>query len=128
MRQLILSLLIFHLAACSSMHAVSVRDVQAGSESSPVQVGDRVKIITKSNEKLDFAVTDLTPQGIGGKFGFIPYDNIQRLMVNVPSTSDDSSYTWLWVLLGIGVTAALVASADSVTVCSGSPCPITGND
>jgi protein involved in temperature-dependent protein secretion len=123
MRHFFLCLLIVHLAACSSMQPISVQDVQAQGEESGLYLGDRVEIITNDSEKLDFAVTDITKDGIGGKFGVIPYANIRSLKVKRPGSSEDSSLTWLWAVLGIVAVGAIVASADSVTVCSGDPCP-----
>ena len=122
-RHALLSLLVLHLAACSSMQSVSVQDVQRQDENSPVHIGDKVEVITKDSEKMTFVVTDITDSGIAGKFGFIPYDNIRRLMVNVPGTSENRSYTWLWGILGVAALIALAASSDSVSVCSLPPCP-----
>ena len=35
---------------------------------------------------MEFAVTDITTEGIGGKFGFIPFENIRRLRVQRPGS------------------------------------------
>lgn len=122
-RHILLSILVFHLSACSSMQSVSVQDVQRQDENSPVQIGDKVEVITMDSEKMTFVVTDITDKGIGGKFGFIPFENIRRLMVNVPGSSDSRSYAWLWGILGVAALFALAASSDSVSVCSLPPCP-----
>jgi hypothetical protein len=123
MRHFLLSLLILHLAACSSMKPISVQNVQSQGEDSGLYIGDRVQIITNDSEKLDFAVTDITAEGIGGKFGLIPYANIRSLKVKRPGSVDDSSETWVWAILGAIALGALIASADFVSVCSGDPCP-----
>jgi protein involved in temperature-dependent protein secretion len=123
MRHFLLSLLIAHLAACSSLQSISVQDVQSQGEDSGLYIGDRVEIITNDSERLDFAVTDITNEGIGGKFGLIPYANIRSLKVKRPGSLDDSSETWVWAVLGAVALGAIIASADSVTVCSGDPCP-----
>jgi hypothetical protein len=123
MRHFLLCLLIVHLAACSSMQSISVQDVQTQREDSGLYLGDRVEIITNDSEKLDFAVTDITADGIGGKFGVIPYANIRSLKVKSPGSVDESSTTWVWAVLGAIALGALVASADSVTACSPGPCP-----
>ena len=123
MRHFLLSLLIVHLAACSSLQPISVQDVQSQGEDSGLYIGDRVEIITNDSERLDFAVTDITNEGIGGKFGLIPHANIRSLKVKRPGSLDDSSSTWVWAVLGIVALGAIIASADSVTVCSGDPCP-----
>ena len=126
MRSFLLSLLVLHLAACSSMQPIRIQDVQQGGEHGPVQPGDRVELITRSGEKLNFAVTDITVDGIGGKFGFIPYEDIRSLSVPKPARAGDPSYSWLWGLLGIAALVALAAASDSVRLCSGSPCPEPG--
>ena len=123
MRQFILSLLLIHLAACSGMQTIPVQQVENPGESSPLQIGDRVEVLTHSNEKLDFAVTDITAEGLAGKFGFIPYGDIQRLRVRRPGQAKGNNMAWLWGVLGVAAMVALISSADSVTVCSGSPCP-----
>jgi hypothetical protein len=123
MRQIILSLLLVHLAACSSMQTVPVQDLQRQGESGSLQIGDRVELLTDNKEKLDFAVTDITADGLGGKFGFIPYTDIRRLRIHRPAHYSAENATWLWGVLGVAALIALLSTADSVTVCSGAPCP-----
>lgn len=123
MREVILSFLLLHLAACSSMQTVPVQDLQGGRENGSLQPGDRVEVVTHDNEKLDFSVTDVTAEGLAGKFGFIPYDDIRRLRVRRPGRQQSESMTWLWGVLGVAALVGLIAASDSVTVCSGSPCP-----
>jgi len=124
MRQLALILLIVHLAACSSMQTVPIRDVQAGGDNSPIFPGDRVEVITRDNEKLEFPVTDITDEGLSGQFGFIPYSDIHQLSVRRPGSDGDGEATkWILGALAAAAVVALVAASDSVTVCSGSPCP-----
>lgn len=123
MRQLALALLIVHLAACSSMQAVPISDVQAGGDDSPIFPGDRVEVITRDNEKLEFPVTDITDDGISGQFGFIRYDDIRTLSVRRPGDDDGEATKWILGALAAAAVVALVAASDSVTVCSGTPCP-----
>ena len=123
MRQILLSVLIVHLAACSSMQTVPVRNLQNQGETASLQIGDRIELTTHNNEKLDFAVTDITPDGLAGKFGFIPYDDIRRVRVHRPGHSDGQNMTWLWGILGVAALVGLLSVADSVTACSGTPCP-----
>jgi hypothetical protein len=122
LRRYILALLVFHLAACSSMQTVNFG--QSGHYDPPpeLEIGKRVEVTTFDREKLEFTVTDVTVEGIGGKFGFIPYENIMRLRVQVPGSGDSNWSGWvLGVITAIGL-AWLIASADSVSVCSGTPC------
>ena len=105
------------------MQTVPIRDVQAGGENSPIFPGDRVEVVTYDNEKLDFPVTDITDEGLSGKFGFIPYGDIRKLSVHRPGESNDEATKWILGALAAAAVVALVAASDSVTVCSGSPCP-----
>ena len=123
MRQILLSLLIVHIAACSSFHRVAIRDVSAESGSSPVQIGDRVEVTTLDSETLQFAVTDITAEGISGRFGFVRFDDMRSLSVRRSGEPNDDTVTWILGILGAAALIALVASADSVTACSGTPCP-----
>lgn len=123
LRRYILALLVFNLAACSSMQTVNFG--QSGHYEPPpeLEIGKRVEVTTFDREKLEFTVTEVTAEGIGGKFGFIPYENIRQLRVQVPGSGDNNWSTWvLGIITALGL-AWLIASADSVSVCSGTPCP-----
>lgn len=122
LRYWILSLLILHLAACSSLQSVAVSDVRVGPESSPVRIGDRVEVLTRDNEKLNFAVTDITADGLAGRFGFVRFDDIRRLRVRRPGGNGNTT-TWILGIASVAALVALLVAADSVTVCSGGPCP-----
>jgi hypothetical protein len=123
MKQLILALLLLNLTACSSMQTVSIQNLENPDIPSEIQHGDRVEVVTRDSEKVEFSVTDITTEGIGGKFGFIPFENIRRLRVQRPGSSGGNSATWIWGIIGAAALVALIASADSVSVCSGTPCP-----
>jgi hypothetical protein len=122
MKGLLLVFSISFLAACSSMQPVSVSHLAGKETNSEVQVGDRVEVVNRAGEKIDFTVTDITPQGISGEFGFVRYDEMRSLRVQRHGASN-ADLTWLWTALGIAAAAWLIASADSVSVCSPSPCP-----
>lgn len=122
MKQLILALLLINLTACSSMQTVSISKLEDNDEQTEIVIGDRVEVITRDSEKMEFAVTEINGLGLGGKFGFIPYQNMRRLSVQKPGSSGEGP-DWVWVALGIAALVALIAAADSVTVCSGTPCP-----
>ena len=123
MKQLILALLLLNLTACSSMQMVSISDLEDPDIPSEIQHGDRVEVVTRDNEKMEFAVTNINTEGIGGKFGFIPFENIRRLSVQRPGSGSGNSANWIWGIIGAAALVALIASADSVSVCSGTPCP-----
>ena len=123
MKQLVLALLLLNLIACSSMQTVSIQNLENPDIPSEIQHGDRVEVVTRDSEKMEFSVTDITTEGIGGKFGFIPFENIRRLRVQRPGSISGNSANWIWGIIGAAALVALIASADSVTVCSGTPCP-----
>ncbi|NNK32187.1 MAG: hypothetical protein HKP02_03630 [Xanthomonadales bacterium] len=120
MKQALLASLVVFLAACSSFQWVSIDEMRSG-RSEDIRTGDQVQVITRDNEKMEFAVTRINEHGLGGEFGFIPYDNMQRLRVRRPGGG--GSPEWIWVAVGLIAAAALIASADSVAVCSPGPCP-----
>lgn len=130
MRQILTLFIIIVSAGCSSLQTVNVEDIQRQGAQGEIQAGDRVEIITRNKETLDFAVTDINTEGISGKFGFIPYADIRTLKVKRPGSADSESYTWLWALLGAAALTAIIVSADSSSVCisSGIPCPQPGPD
>jgi len=124
MRRIVPALLTALVAACSSMQPVSVQDLQGREAPPEIRMGDRVEVITRDDEKFEFAVTEISALGLGGKFGFIPYERMRRLRVR-QSGGDGQDLTWLWALLGVAAAVAVISAADSVSVCSPGPCPGT---
>ena len=122
MKRIFLALLVLNLNACSSMQAVSVRDMKNGETPAEVRTGDRVEVTTRDREKFEFTVTEINTVGLGGKFGFIPYQNMAQLRVRRPGSNPDD-FAWLWAVLGLALAVGLIASADSIAVCSPGPCP-----
>lgn len=123
MRQLLLALLILNLAACSSMQPVRVSDLKGNAAPAEVREGDRVEVTTRDNEKFEFTVTEISEFGLGGKFGFIPYEKMRALSVRQPGADYGDAATWVGILLGTALFVALIANADSVSICSPGPCP-----
>ena len=123
MKRLFLALLIPLLAACSSMQPVSVHDLADAEAPAEIVIGDRVEVITKDSEKFEFTVKEINAIGLGGKFGFIPYEKMRQLSVRRPGSESDADLEWLWGLLGVAALVALIVSADSVSACSPGPCP-----
>jgi len=122
MGRLILACLVFNLAACSSMQPVRLHDLDSSGTPAGVHTGDRVEVVTRDKEKFEFTVEQINAVGLGGKFGFIPYEKMRSLKVHRPATGEPD-LTWLWAVLGLAAAIALIASADSVSVCSPGPCP-----
>jgi hypothetical protein len=105
------------------MQPVSVHDLADAEAPAEVVVGDRVEVITKDSEKFEFTVSEINAVGLGGKFGFIPYERMRQLSVRRPGSDSDGGLEWLWAVLGAAIVVAVIASADSVSVCSPGPCP-----
>jgi len=123
MKPLLLSLLILNLAACSSMQPVSLRDVRGNDAPAEIREGDRVEVVTKDGDKFEFDATQINASGVGGKFGFIPYERMRSLSVLRPDSPSADNLGWLWAILGTAAAIALISNADSVSVCSPGPCP-----
>ena len=123
MKRLFLSFLVFLLAGCSSMQPVRISDVRGNDAPAEIREGDRVEVTTRVGERFEFSVTEMNALGLGGEFGFIPYENMRQLRVRRPGSASDGGLEWLWAVLGAAIVVALIANADSVAVCSPGPCP-----
>ncbi|HET6565908.1 MAG TPA: hypothetical protein VFG52_10885 [Xanthomonadales bacterium] len=122
----LLCLVLFNLAACSTMYPVSVENAMQQPQPSGVDYGSLVEVKTLDRKTAKFRVTEMTPEGLGGSMGFFRYEDMQSLKVENQSRQyRDSSETWAWVLGVLGVIGLIVlaANSDSVRVCSSSPCP-----
>jgi hypothetical protein len=123
MHRALLLILVILLAGCSSMQPVSVHDLADAEAPAEIVIGDRVEVITRDSEKFEFTVNEINAVGLGGKFGFIPYERMRKLSVRRPGSDSDGGLEWLWAVLGAAIVVAVIASADSVSVCSPGPCP-----
>jgi hypothetical protein len=124
MTRYLMCLLVFNLAACSSMQTVNVESAMQNSHALGVDYGSLVEIRSLDNKKVKFRVTDMTEDGLGGKQGFYRFEDMKSLRVeNTYAGRKDNTLTYVLGALGIAALIALVASADSVSVCSGTPCP-----
>ena len=123
MKRLVYALLVLLLAGCSSMQPLRVSDLQGNEAPAELSPGDRVEVTTRDREKFEFTVTEMTAEGIGGRFGFIPYERMRQLRVRRPGSGYDGGAEWIWVVLGAALFVVIVANADSVSVCSPGPCP-----
>jgi hypothetical protein len=120
----VLSLLLFNLAACSSMQPVNIENAIQSTSARGVDYGSLVQVRTLDNRTSKFRVTEMSEDGIGGNAGFFRFEDMKSLRVEKPRANKNSS-AWTWILgaLGIAALVALVANADEVSVCSPSPCP-----
>ena len=121
-RHYLLAILVFNLAACSTMQAVSVESAMKDSLPRGVDYGSLVEVKTLDKQTEKFRVTVINADGLGGSRNFFRYEDMASLRVEAPKS--DNSDVWLIVggILGAAALVFLVASADSVSVCSPSPC------
>lgn len=124
-KRYLLSLLLLNLAACSSMQPVSIEGAMQNSTARGIDYGSLVEVKTLDRRTVKFRVTDITEEGIGGNRGFFRYEDMKSLRVENPySNNSDETLAWILGALGIAALIALVANADSVAICSPSPCPV----
>ena len=118
----LLALLVFNLAACSTLQAVSVETAMKKALPASVDYGSLVEVKTFDKQKAKFRVTVINADGLGGSKGFYRYEDMASLRVEAPK--NDNSDAWLIIggVLGAAALIFLVANADSVKVCSPSPC------
>ena len=121
-RHYLLAILVFNLAACSTMQAVSVESAMKDSLPRGVDYGSLVEVKTLDKQTEKFRVTVINADGLGGSRNFFRYEDMASLRVEAPKS--DNSDVWLIVggILGAAALVFLVANADSVSVCSPSPC------
>ena len=119
-----LCLLLLNLAACSSMQTVNVESAMQNANARGIEYGSLVEVKTLDKKTAKFRVTDISAEGLGGKYGFYHYEDMKSLRVeNLSARNSDSTLSYILGALGIIALVALVASADSVSICSPSPCP-----
>lgn len=121
-RHYLLALLVFNLAACSTLQPVSIERAMKNSPPTGVDYGSlvQVKMLDKSTAK--FRVTVINADGLGGNGGFYRYENMASLKVEGQKNKDGNATAIILAILGTAALVFLVANADSVSVCSPSPC------
>jgi hypothetical protein len=124
LKRYLLSLLLLNLAACSSMQTVNVENAMQNATARGIDYGSLVEVKTLDKRTVKFRVTDITAEGLGGNQGFYRYEEMKSLRVENPAAkNNDNTLTYILGALGIIALVALVAGADSVAICSPSPCP-----
>jgi hypothetical protein len=124
LKRYLLSLLLLNLAACSSMQTVNVENAMQNSTARGIDYGSLVEVKTLDKRTVKFRVIDITAEGLGGNQGFYRYEEMKSLRVENPAAkNNDNTLTYILGALGVIALVALVASADSVAICSPSPCP-----
>ena len=81
LRNYLLALLVFNLAACSSMQTVSVENAMKSSPPRGVDYGSMVEVMTLDKRSANFRVTDINTDGLGGASGFFRYEDMASLKV-----------------------------------------------
>jgi len=120
----VLCLLLTNLAACSTMQPVNIENAMQSSSARGIDYGSLVEVKTLDNHRFKFRVTEITQEGLGGSQGFYRYENMKSLRVeNHSANNSDKTVAYILGALGIVALIALVANADSVAICSPSPCP-----
>ena len=126
-RHYLLALLLFNLAGCSSMHTVSVESAMQHSPPRGVDYGSLVQIKTFDKETYKFRVTVINADGLGTSNHFYRYEDMLSLKVEaVKSGEGTDTLSIVLGVIGVAALIALVANADSVAVCSPSPCQHPG--
>ncbi len=122
-KRYLLGLLVLNLAACSTLQAVDIESAMQYSPPRGIGYGSLVEVKTLDKKTVKFRVTEITDDGLGGNHGFYRYEDMKDLRVDNPGKNKGDTVTYILGALGIAALIALVISADSVTICSSTPCP-----
>jgi len=123
LKRYLLCVLLFNLAACSSMQTVNVENAMQSTSPRGIDYGSLVEVKTLDRQSAKFRVVDITEEGLGGSKGFYRYEDMKSLRVeNKTSNNKDTTLAWILGILGVAALVALVANADSVAVCAPAPC------
>lgn len=123
LKRYVLCVLLFNLAACSSMQTVNVEQAMQNPSPRGIDYGSLVEVKTLDRQSAKFRVTDITEEGLGGSKGFYRYEDMKSLRVENENSNDkDDTLAWVLGILGVAALVALVASSDSVAVCAPAPC------
>ena len=118
----VLAILVFNLAACSTLQEVSVENAMRNTKPSGVDYGSLVEVRTFDKQTAKFRVTVMNADGLGGSKAFFRYEDMASLKVEGPKSSGEDTWMIIGGILGAAALIWLIASADSVKVCSPSPC------
>jgi len=123
-KRYLLGLLVLNLAACSTLQTVSIENAMHYSPPRGIDYGSLVEVKTLDKRTVKFRVTEITDDGLGGQQGFYRYQDMQTLRVDNPGKNKGEPVAYILGALGVIALIVLVANADSVTICSPSPCPV----
>ena len=123
-KRYLLGLLVFNLAACSTFQPVSIEKAMQYSPPRGIDYGSLVEVKTLDKRTVKFRVTEISDDGLGGNQGFYRYEDMQNLRVDNPGKNKGDTATYILSALGIIALITLIVNADSVAICSPSPCPV----
>ena len=123
-KRYLLGLLVLNLAACSTLQPVSIENAMQYSPPRGIDYGSLVEVKTLDKRTVKFRVTEITDDGLGGNQGFYRYEDMQNLRVDNPGKNKGDTATYILSALGIIALITLIVNADSVAICSPSPCPV----
>ncbi len=123
-KRYLLGLLVFNLAACSTFQPVSIEKAMHYSPPRGIDYGSLVEVKTLDKRTVKFRVTEISNDGLGGNQGFYRYEDMQNLRVDNPGKNKGDTASYILSALGIIALIALIVNADSVAICSPSPCPV----
>ncbi len=116
------ALLSLVLAGCASMQAIDVQEAMRYPPPPGVDIGSLVEVRTLAGREMKFRVTEVNILGLDGKYGFVAYEDMDRLKVEKPPNKDSNLASYILGALGVIALIALVDDADAVVVCSDPPC------
>jgi hypothetical protein len=120
-RHYLLALLVFNLAACSTLQPVSIEGAMQNPPGRGIDYGSLVYVKMLDKSAVKFRVTVMNADGLGTSGKFYRYENMASLKVEGPK-SNGSAGAIILGILGVAALVFLVANTDSVRVCSSAPC------
>ena len=121
-RYYLLALLVFNLAACTTLQPVSVENAMKNSPPRGVDYGSLVQVKTFDKQTAKFRVTVINADGLGGSQNFFRYEDMASLKVEAPKNNSNDTWMIIGGILGAAALVFLISSADSVSVCTSTPC------
>ncbi|MDX2429086.1 MAG: hypothetical protein QNK22_10410 [Xanthomonadales bacterium] len=121
-RYYLLALLVFNLAACTTLQPVSVESAMKKSPPRGVDYGSLVQVKTFDKQTAKFRVTVINTDGLGGSQNFYRYEDMASLKVEAPKNNNNDTWMIIGGILGAAALVFLISSADSVSVCTSTPC------
>ncbi|MEE8495216.1 MAG: hypothetical protein V3S21_01960, partial [Xanthomonadales bacterium] len=107
-----------------TLQPVSIESAMQYSPPRGIDYGSLVEVKTLDKRTVKFRVTEITDDGLGGKQGFFRFEDMQNLRVDKPGRNSGDAAMHILGVLGVIALIALIVNADSVTLCSPSPCPV----